>query len=120
MPEQLQLNFDAPVLNEEEKAIFNLLLKGRGNAKKERLISAATGISGVRVRGIIKHLIENHGILIASSTANPPGFYFPEGREEYRKGVVQLVHRIASLARRVRAMDRQYYEEILGGARLPL
>ncbi len=121
MPEQMQLDFDRPPsLNVEEQRIYGLLNRGRGNAIRERTLSAETGISGVRVRAIIKHLVEDHAIMIASSTANPPGFYLPENRDEYRQGVVQLVHRISSLARRVRAMDRQYYEQILGGSRLPL
>jgi len=121
MPEQMQLDFDrSPVLNPEERRVYGLLSRGRESAIREKTLTTITGISGVRIRTIIKHLIEDHGIMIVSSTANPPGFYLPENRDEYRQGVVQLVHRIASLARRVRAMDRQYYEQILGGSRLPL
>jgi hypothetical protein len=120
MPDQLSLDFDRPALTEEQELIFNLLRKGRKNAIREKTLSAMTGISGVRVRQIIKHLTEHHGILVVSSTANPPGFYFPETREEYRAGVAQYVNRIRSLAGRLRAMDREAYESLFGQERLAI
>jgi len=120
MPDQLSLDFDRPALTEEQKQILSLLRKGRKNAIREKALSAMTGISGVRVRQIIKHLTEHHGVLVVSSTANPPGFYFPETREEYRAGVAQYVNRIRSLAVRLRAMDREAYESLFGQERLAI
>jgi len=120
MPEQGMLDFGGPVLTEEQRLIHSLLCKGRANARSVKCLSLATGINGVRVRQIIKHLVEEHAILVVSSTANPPGFFFPETKEEYGAGVGQLVHRIVSLARRLRALDIEFYEQILGGSRLPL
>ena len=120
VPDQLSFDFDRPALTEEQKLILGLLRKGRKNAVREKTLSAMTGISGVRVRQIIKHLTEHHGILVVSSTANPPGFYFPETREEYRAGVAQYVNRIRSLAGRLRAMDREAYESLFGQERLAI
>lgn len=120
VPEQLPLDFDRPALTEEQKLIFSLLRKGRKNAIREKTLTAMTGISGVRVRQIIKHLTEHHDILVVSSTANPPGFYFPETKEEYRAGVKQYISRIRSLAGRLRAMDREAYESLFGQERLAI
>lgn len=120
MPEQLTLNFDGPPLSPEQRAVLRLLRRGRGNAIRRIDLSEATGIGDTQVRQIIKEIVEEKGILIASATAKPAGYYLPETREEYGQGVAQLIHRITSLARRVRAMDRQAYEHILGGARLEL
>ena len=120
VPEQLSFDFNRPSMTEEQKLICSLLRKGRKNAIREKTLSATTGISGVRVRQIIKHLTEHHGILVVSSTANPPGFYFPETREEYRAGVTQYVNRIRSLAGRLKAMDREAYESLFGQERLAI
>jgi hypothetical protein len=52
--------------------------------------------------------------MIASATGKNHGYYLPQTEDEYRAAVNQLKHRIISLARRIRAIDRQAYEEIFG------
>jgi hypothetical protein len=120
MPEQLPLNFDGPALSPDERRVYALIRKGRENARSVGELSRLTGLSGVAVRQIVKEMAEEKGVVIVSSTAHPSGFFFPASPEEYGKGVAQLIHRITSLARRVRALDRQAYEKVFGGTRLEL
>ena len=72
----------------------------------------------VKVRQVVKELVEDRNILIVSATGRPAGYYVPTTTEEFRQGVGQLVNRVRSLAGRIRAMDRRAYEEIFGQGRM--
>ena len=117
---QLTIDFNPPheqvfgVLDNDERRLFSYICVGRSNAVSVSELMALCGMSDVVVRQTVKHLVEEHGCLIVSATGKPSGFYLPQNREEFRAGVAQYVHRIASLARRVRAMDRAAYERLFG------
>jgi hypothetical protein len=117
---QLSLPFDGPALSPDERRVYALIRKGRENARSVSELCRLTGLSSKDVRQTVKDLCEEKAVVIVSSTGSPPGFFFPASPEEYGKGVAQLIHRITSLARRVRALDRQAYEKVFGGARLAL
>ncbi len=119
MPEQLGL-FDRPDLSEEERAVYLLIRRGRPHAVSVRSIRAVTGMDDVRVRKLVKHLIEEHGVLICSATRQPVGYYLPETEDEYKAGAAQIVSRIRSLARRLRAVDRAAFETIFGNERITI
>lgn len=108
----------SPHLNGDELSVYSLLRRGRENARNVDDLSRATGIASRRVRRIVKSIIEDSGVLVCSSTVPPCGYYLPETTLDYSLGVSQLIDRIASLAKRVRAMDRQSYETIIKGGRL--
>jgi hypothetical protein len=117
---QLSLDFNPPhekvfgVLDADERRVLSHICEGRSNAISVSRLVNLCGTSDVQIRQTVKHLVEDHGCLIVSATGAPAGFYFPADRQEFKKGVAQYVHRIASLARRVRAMDRAAYEKIFG------
>ena len=112
---QLQINFDGPqVLTEIERQVLSLIQRGRQNAIAMPALANACGISTRELQQIIQGLINDRGVFIASATGKNHGYYIPETAEEYRAAVDQLKHRIISLARRIRAMDRAAFEEIFG------
>lgn len=80
-------------------------------------LALRVGISTRELQDVIKHIIEEHGIMIASATGRNHGYYFPATEKEYRDAVDQLKHRIISLAKRIRACDRAAFEEIFGQSR---
>jgi hypothetical protein len=115
---QFQIDFEkSPFgrdLTHEEQRILSLLRRGRENANSVKWLASMVGVSQVRLRATVKHLVEHHGYLICSSTGKNPGFYYPQDSKEYKAGVKQYINRIRSLAKRIRAMDKEAYEEIFG------
>jgi len=118
--EQMPIDFDKPMMTEEQRMIYSLLRKGRANARTVETLSVITSIHETRLRAIVKHIIERHHILICSATSPPAGYYLPQTKQEYAQGTAQLVHRIRSMAVRLRAMDLSAYEELFGQRRLDL
>jgi hypothetical protein len=98
----------------EELVILGLLQHGRQSATSVDTLADYAGVSSLRVRQVVKHLTEEHGHLIVSSTGKPSGYFFPQDESEFKAGIKQYIHRIRSLARRIKAMDREAYEEIFG------
>ena len=101
-----------------ETAILALIQRGRESAISMSALAGSVGISTRELQQIIQHLINDHGVLIASATGKQHGYYYPDGEEEFRAAVDQLKHRIISLARRIRAIDSAAYEEIFGQGRI--
>lgn len=101
-----------------ERAVLSLIQRGRENAISMPALAEAVGITTRELQQIIQHLINDHGVLIASATGRNHGYYYPQSEDEYRAAAAQLEHRIISLARRLRAMDREKYEEIFGQGRI--
>ena len=112
MKSQLYLNFDADGLSEVERQIRSLIKKGRENAVSVKSLMAITGLSNVKVRDTVRHLINEHNVLICSATTPPAGYYFPVSMEEKDSGTKQIESRIIELARRLRAMNRAAYERL--------
>jgi len=113
--EKNEIDFE---MTKEEQAIVSRIHMGRVKAVPANALAYAAGVSTTRARQVIKHLIEDHGLLICSATGVPAGYFYPETKEEYKAGVNQLVHRIISLAKRVRAMDQESFEGVFGQLKL--
>jgi DNA-binding IclR family transcriptional regulator len=119
MTEQTQINFDSPAgLTREEADVLCLLKKGRENSISMSALAEAVGVCTREVQTIVKHLVEDHQVLIASATGKHHGFFLPENEEEFRAAAAQLEHRIISLAKRLRAINKESYEEIFGQGKL--
>ena len=88
--------------------------RGRDNAVSMKALADTLAVSTRDVQHLVKHLIEEHGKLIASATGRNHGYYYPDSAEEYQAAVDQLRHRIISLAARIRVLDRRAFEEIFG------
>jgi hypothetical protein len=112
---QIALDFD---LTTEERAVLRHLRRGRKNAISMPELAAAVGVSTRALQDIISHIIQDHKTLICSACGKNHGYYLPVDESEYRAGVNQLKHRIISLAKRMRAMDKEAYTEIFGGREL--
>jgi hypothetical protein len=112
---QLDINFgNAYPLTKEEAEVIRLLKKGRANAISMTELATLINVSTRRLQDIIKHLIEDHCIFIGSTCGKQHGYWLPTDEEDYRAAVDQLKHRIISLARRIRAIDKQAFQEIFG------
>ncbi len=112
---QMQIRYD---MTGHEMRLLELLRHGRQSARSVSFLSEQTGLSSVEVRRIVKHLVEEHNIMIVSAVGSPAGYYYPVTNEEYMAGVKQLENRIISLAKRLRAINRQAYERIFGQMRI--
>lgn len=119
MTEQLGIDFTTPTppktggeigeLTNEEMHISRLLRRGKSNAIKERVLAAATGLQGVEVREKIRHLIMEHGVLIASCTH---GFFIAETEEEIRAATLSLRHRGIMILMRAAKLQKISLKEI--------
>jgi ABC-type ATPase involved in cell division len=119
MTTQLNINFDAE-LTREETQVLSLLQRGRENARSVRFLAAVVGVSEVRLREIVRHIIMDHDILIASSVGNPPGFFFPETEEEVMQATKSLRRRGIKVLMRAAKLQKLSLEEIFHQARLEL
>jgi hypothetical protein len=109
MLDQLNIGFD---LTREEQAILACIHKGKQNAWQVRSLAGATGLKHVEVRQIVRHLIMDHGVLIASSMGNPAGFYIPETAEEVAEATRSLRHRGIMILVRAAKLQKLSLEEI--------
>jgi hypothetical protein len=92
--------------------------RGRANALQVRHFAQLVGVDERRAQILVKHLVEDHGVLIGSAVTRPFGYYIPETPEEVRAVTAQLYHRIASLAVRIARIKRISVEEVYGQMRL--
>ena len=105
-------------LNDIEMRVLSLIQRGREKAISMPALANACGISTRELQSIIQALINDRGVLIASATGRNHGYYIPETAEEFSAAAGQIEHRIISLARRLRAMNREKYEAIFGQGKL--
>jgi biotin operon repressor len=108
------MNFDSPKFSAAESAVLQRLRKGRTNAVSMPTLAAALAISTRDLQHLVKHLREEHGILITSSCGKNPGYYYPQTQEEHAAGIRQIEHRIISLARLLKSQNKAAYERIFG------
>lgn len=102
-------------MTNEEMHILRLLQRGKENAIKEKTLAAATGLQGVEVRATIRHLIMEHGVLIASCTH---GFFIAETEEEIKAATRSLRHRGIMILIRAAKLQKISIEEIFHQARI--
>ena len=105
-------------LSPDEIAAVRLIPRGRANAIPMAALAGALCMTTRNLQDVIKNLIEVRGVLVCSSCGKNHGFYLPESIEDYERGRNQIIHRIKSLASRLRAIDKQAYEEIFGQERI--
>ena len=70
-------------------------------------------VSEREIRAAIKHLIENEGRPILSSTRQPLGFFVASSQEEIERYKATLQSRIRSTAQRLRGVDRAGAREFM-------
>lgn len=92
--------------------------RGRANALQVRHFAQLLGVDERRAQQIVKHLVEDHAVLIGSATSKPFGYYIPETPKEVRAVTAQLRHRLGSLAHRIASIERISVEEVYGQMRL--
>ena len=117
--EQLALEF-APAMTPEERHIFSLLPWGRSRAVSVETLSRATGLSDVKVRSIVRDLIMEHGVLVASVTSAPAGFFRPETGQESLDATRALRHRGISILARAARLSKSSIELVFNQARLEM
>ncbi|MBI5075609.1 MAG: hypothetical protein HZB62_10660 [Nitrospirae bacterium] len=92
-----------------ETFILHLIQRGKANAIKVPVLEAATNLQGVEVRETIRHLIMEHGVLIASCTH---GFFIAETAEEITEATRSLRHRGIMILMRAAKLQKISIEEI--------
>lgn len=119
---QITIDFDAlpDGMTDQEMRVLALIQRGRENAISMPTLAATLDISTRDLQHVIKHLIEDHAVLIASATGKgrgddkKHGYYYPITEDELLSARTQLIHRIISTAKRLRAIDRNALEDIHG------
>jgi hypothetical protein len=102
-------------MTNEEMHILRLLQRGKENAIKEKTLAAATGLQGVEARATIRHLIMEHGVLIASCGA---GFFIAETEEEIKAATRSLRHRGIMILMRAAKLQKISLEDIFHQSRI--
>ena len=124
-----QLAIDYVTMTDEEAAVMLVLMKhqGRGNAVSVKDLTEIVNfkmqnanckdeenISEVRVRQIVKHLIERHGKPIGSAVAEPSGYFIITNAEEMEMVCKSLRHRWMSILYRECRIRQIGLPELLG------
>lgn len=115
MPSQLSIfDHDLSNLDPEEAAVWRVIRerRGRESAIKVDTVAWQTGLSGVKVRETVSHLVNEHGKLIGSGTGKPPGFYVITDEGELREHIRSLRHRGIMCLVRAAALSKTSVEEI--------
>lgn len=118
MPEQLDI-FQAianrqQAIEPEEQRIVSLLQEGKENARGVHWLAAMVGVSDVKLREIVRHLINEHGYCIGSRTGEPAGYYIITEPEEIDEVYRSLRHRGISILVRASKLKRISLEEVFG------
>jgi hypothetical protein len=120
--QQINIDFNvrqAPILTEEERAVWELIepRRGKGIALLGPYIAVRTGLDYTTVRAIISHLVNHHGYLIASCSR---GYYVPVTPEEVAAATRSLRHRGIMILMRAARLQKSSLEDVFGQARLEL
>lgn len=117
MTEQLSIDF---TLTREERMLICALKPGRERARKVDLLAAICDTSERRIRQVIRHLILDHNILIATAVDEPAGFYIAITRDEVEHATRSLRHRGIMILVRAAKLQKLSLEEIFHQGRLEL
>lgn len=115
--DQLAFNFE---LTSEERHVLNLIRTGRANAVLVRDLAVRTELSDVAVRQIVRRLIMERGILVASSVGDPPGYFIAETADEILAATKSLRHRGIMILMRAARLQKSSVELVFNQARLEL
>ncbi|MCS6290380.1 MAG: hypothetical protein H8K10_15600 [Nitrospira sp.] len=102
--------------SQQERKVMTLLTErqGRQAAIGKSELAKITGMPEREVRRVIKHLIEEHGEPIGSTSGEPHGYYLICTADEQAHAENELRHRIIELARRLGCLKRNQPAEVLG------
>jgi predicted ArsR family transcriptional regulator len=114
--------FDELTMDSESQQVLGLIRvrHGRQQAITVDSIAESAGIPSRTVRDIVKHLIENHHIMIGSSLGRPAGYFMIATKEEAEQnertlrklGISILVHAAVLKRLSVKEYIRRLQEEI--------
>lgn len=115
-PQWMPIAFDETTLPAEEKALLAILKLhvGRARAIKVGFLSHLSGAGERGVRDMLKHLSEDHGIGVASTTEAPFGVYLIETAQELDDYCANLQARGLSVLRRAALLKKVHLPELLG------
>lgn len=118
-------DFDELKLTSEEARVFSCLKfhVGRASAIKVPHMAAQLSMDERKLREILKHLRDEHGIAIGSAVGrsekgDPPGIFLIETMEEYKEWRAQETGRALSILRGIAAREKQTVPDLLGQLRL--
>ena len=83
-------------------------------------MSAETGICEREVRAIVSDLINVHGLLVASATSRPAGYYRPVTDDEILTATRSMRRRGLAILVRAARLQRSGVEEVFRLARLEM
>lgn len=93
-------------LDPEEVRVVSLLQEGKENARGVHWLASMVGLSDVKLREIVRHLIDEHGCCIGSRTGEPAGYYLITEPEEIDEVYRSLRHRGISILEGRRSLER--------------
>ena len=117
--DQAAFDFDLR-LTHEERLVYDLLMRGRANALSARDLSDRTGMSDVQIRQTVRSLIMDRGLLVASATDDPPGFFIAETPDEIINATRSLRHRGIMILVRAARLQKSSIDLVFNQARLEL
>ncbi len=117
--DQLALDFEPPILTEEQKAVWNCIRdrRGKGTEILGTEISSRTGIDYDRVRTVIGNLRRHKKKLIGSNTH---GYYIPVTKEELHEYFASMRRRGITILWTVSQQAGISLEEIFHQGKLDL
>lgn len=89
--------------------------RGKGAAVLGRDMAQVTGIEYNKLRAVIAHLVNDHGVLIVSCGR---GYYIPVTPEEIVEATRSLRHRGIAILVRAAALQKTSVEEIFRQSRI--
>ena len=101
-------------LEPEEQRIISLLKEGKESAKGVHWLALMVGVSDVKLRETVRHLIDEHGYCIGSRTGEPAGYYIITEPGEIDEVYRSLRHRGISILVRASKLKRISLEEVFG------
>lgn len=121
MPEQnqIRLDFNGPLLTDEEQRVWQSVKEraGRDQAILGPRIAELARMDYDTVRAVIAHLVNDHGMLIASCSR---GYYVPETPEEIVAATRSLRHRAIMILLRASRLQKTSLEAVFNQGRLEL
>ena len=116
---QITLDFEAPSMTPPEHIVWSALKYrlGKESAVLGPALAECAGITYTEVRSIIAHLVNDHGMLIASCGR---GYYVPQTPEEISEATKSLRHRGIMILLRASRLQKTSIDAVYGQGKLEL
>lgn len=100
-----------------ERAVWQVLQnhRGRKSAIKMPELAAKTGTNTRELQSIVARLINDFGAQIGSTSGKPAGYFLIENDQERIAAEKNLISRITELAKRLRALNRGRWRDLIRG-----